>query len=799
MTSLPSHARIVIVGGGIVGCSTAYHLAKMGCTEVVLIEKGQLTSGTTWHAAGAIGNLRGNSSLTRLVKDSIDLYETLEAETGQATGWVQTGSLRLASSDGRQAELERLLTLVRSYGIEADLISPQEAQAKLPIMQVDDVRCALWLPNDGMANPSDVTMSMAKGARQNGVKIFERTRVLKIDVVNNEVRGVTTDQGTITCETLVLCTGIWTRELAATIGVSVPLQPTYVQYAITEPMPGLPRHAPSLRDPDLGTFFKEEVGGLSFGGYERTPVPYLESPVLPNEEFKLFEENIENFEYLMEGALHRIPSLANVGIKTWIHGLDSFTHDGTFILGEAPEVRNVFVGAGFNGFGIASGGGAGKALASWILEGEQPYDLWSADIRRFGAYMRSDRQVAVRAMEGFANHYAKGDPTEIFKAGRPLRLSPLHTLCEGAGAVFEPIQAWEVPAWYAPRGEAMEDAIANERSAADNGVALFDLSAIAKFRVLGANATDALQVIATSDVGRDSRATRTLFLSSRGHIQADVLVLPLRANDQLVCAPANRATIVDAYLRSHLFGRDNVVSVDVTAGYAAIGLVGPRTAEVLRATIDGVFDAVTAAPSTVASTTLAGAPVTLVCAPEGQALDWLLVVSSEYAVAVWNALAAAGSKAAGIPAGARALARIKLEAGTADWGRDFGADATPLEAGLANLVDFEKSDFVGRDALISARAAVPSKQLIRFSSADGGAVLSGAEAIFCDDKCVGWTTSGGWSKRLGRAIAIGFVRATPGKSINLGGTFELRKGGARIPVQVMSSEAFDSHSVRAAE
>ncbi|WP_024276415.1 MULTISPECIES: FAD-dependent oxidoreductase [unclassified Hyphomicrobium] len=797
MTNLPSHARIVIVGGGIIGCSTAYHLAKMGCTDVVLIEKAQLTSGTTWHAAGAIGNLRGNSSLTRLVKDSIDLYETLEAETGQATGWVQTGSLRLASSDGRQVELERMLTLVRSYGIEADLITAREAQEKLPIMQVDDVRCALWMPGDGMANPSDVTMSMAKGARQNGVKIFERTRVLKIDVVNNEVRGVTTDQGTITCETLVLCTGIWTRELAATIGVSVPLQPTYVQYAITEPMPGLPRHAPSLRDPDLGTFFKEEVGGLSFGGYERTPVPYLESPVLPNEEFKLFEENIENFEYLMEGALHRIPSLENVGIKTWIHGLDSFTHDGTFILGEAPEVRNVFVGAGFNGFGIASGGGAGKALASWILEGEQPYDLWAADIRRFGAYMRSDRQVAVRAMEGFANHYAKGDPTEIFKAGRPLRLSAVHSACEAAGAVFEPIQGWEVPAWYAPKGEAMEDAIANEQAAAQSSVALFDLGSLAKFRILGPNATEVLQDLATSDIDKNRCAARTFFLSVQGRIQADVLTIPLAPNDHLIIAPANRGVLVEAHIRRHLLDLEDAVCVDVSAGISAFGLAGPEAREVIRVLSDREFQVPPPGSSNVISTIVAGAPVTLVQAPDGQALEWLLLVSSEYAVTVWNAIAK--PRGGATLAGARALARIRFEAGIVDWGRDFGADSTPMEVSLKHLVDFGKPMFFGRDALLSAPENRPGKCLLHFVSENPDAMLSGAEAIFRDDKCVGWTTVGGWSTRLGRAMAIGFVREIGETGSYVDGTFELRKGATRIPVKIMPGYGLQSEPVHIGE
>ncbi|MBT5629928.1 MAG: FAD-dependent oxidoreductase, partial [Oceanospirillaceae bacterium] len=449
---IPSHAEIVVIGGGIIGCSTAYHLAKEHKVDVLLLERGNLTCGTTFHAAGLVGQLRSSASITQLLKYSVDLYNCLEQETGLATGWKQNGGLRLANNKERWTEIKRQATTAHSFGLEMDLLTPQEAKAIWPLMDTSDLIGAALLPTDGQANPSDITQSLAKGARMHGAKICENVTVTGIDVRDGRVSGVRTTNGLVTCEKIVNCGGQWAPEIGNLCGVAVPLKSMQHQYMVTELIKGIEPDLPTLRDPDRLIYFKEEVGGLVMGGYEPNPMPWDVDKIPDGFVFSLLDENWDQFEQLMEQALIRVPALQSAGVKTLTNGPESFTPDGNFILGEAPEVQNFFVGAGFNAYGIASGGGAGRALADWVVNGEQPMDLWSVDIRRFSSLQHDKSWVRERTIEACSKHYGMAWPFEEYQSGRPKLMSPLYERLQKHNASFGSKLGWERPNWFAPIG-----------------------------------------------------------------------------------------------------------------------------------------------------------------------------------------------------------------------------------------------------------------------------------------------------------------------------------------------------------
>jgi sarcosine dehydrogenase len=489
-TDFPTSVGIVVIGGGIIGCSTAYHLAKMGI-DTILLERAKLTSGSTFHAAGLIGQLRSNANVTQLLTYSVDLYRRLEAETGQATGWKMNGGLRLACNQERWTEVKRQATTARSFGLDMALLSPAEARDLWPLMRVDDVVGAAYLPTDGQANPSDITLSLAKGARNAGARILEDTEVTGIIVENGVIRGVETQSGPIHCEKVVCCAGQWTRTLAASVGVNVPLVSVQHHYMVTEPF-GVPSDLPTLRDPDRLTYYKEEVGGLVMGGYEPNPIPWAVNGIPDGFHYSLLDSDFEHFEPMIEMSLGRVPALETVGVKQLVNGPESFTPDGNFILGEAPELKNFFVGAGFNAFGIASGGGAGMALAEWAAKGAPPFDLWNVDIRRFGRPHFDTDWVRARTLEAYGKHYTMAWPSEEHDSARPTRRSPLYEVLKTAGAVFGEKMGWERANWYAAPGEEARDiytyerpnwhqAVGREHRAARETAVLFDQTSFAKF------------------------------------------------------------------------------------------------------------------------------------------------------------------------------------------------------------------------------------------------------------------------------------------------------------------------------
>ncbi|HSG95059.1 MAG TPA: FAD-dependent oxidoreductase, partial [Afifellaceae bacterium] len=450
--SVPAHTQIVVIGGGIIGCSTAYHLARDHKADVVLVEQGKLTCGSTWHAAGLVGQLRSSASITQVLKYSVDLYDRLAAETGLETGWKMTGCLRLACNEDRWIEYRRLATTAKSFGMEMHLLSPGEVKAMWPLMQVNDLVGATFLPSDGQASPSDITQSLARGARMHGVQIVEDVQVTGFRTEDARITHVVTSAGTIVCETVVNCAGQWARQVGAMAGIDVPLQPVKHQYIITEAIDGLGKDVATVRDPDRFTYFKEEVGGLVMGGYEQNPIAWTTGDVPDDFQFRLFDDDWDHFEQHMEQAIARVPALADAGVKQMINGPESFTPDGNFILGAAPQCANMYVGAGFNAFGIAAGGGAGWALAQWVIDGEAPMDLWVVDIRRFSGLHEDRDWVCARTLEAYGKHYVVAYPHEEYLSGRPAIVSPLFDRLKAHGAVFGSKLGWERPNWFAPPG-----------------------------------------------------------------------------------------------------------------------------------------------------------------------------------------------------------------------------------------------------------------------------------------------------------------------------------------------------------
>ncbi|HKB22377.1 MAG TPA: FAD-dependent oxidoreductase, partial [Methyloceanibacter sp.] len=696
MSELPSSAKIVIVGGGIVGCSVAYHLGKMGLTDVLLLEQGKLTCGSTWHAAGLVGQLRTSANITQLLGYSVELYDRLEKETGLATGWKRNGGLRLACNAERWTEVKRQATTATSFGLEMHLLTPKEAQALWPLMQVDDVVGAAFLPTDGQASPSDIAMSLAKGARNAGVKISEEVAVTGIEVEGGRVRAVATDKGRITCDKLVICAGQWSREIGRMAGVNIPLVAVQHQYLITEAIEGVTRDLPTLRDPDRLTYWKEEVGGLVMGGYEPNPKPWAVDG-LPNRfEFRLLDDDLEHFEPLLELAVGRVPAMQTAGIKEFINGPESFTPDGNFILGEAPEVRGVFVGAGFNAFGIASGGGAGTALAEWVAKGAPPYDLWPVDIRRFGKNHLDTNWVRTRTLEAYAKHYTMAWPYEEHRSGRPLRRSPLYDRLKAQGACFGEKLGWERPNWFADlaSGEKAEDfnsydrqnwfdAVGREHAACRERVAVFDQTSFAKFLLTGRDAEAALSWICANDVAKPPGSlVYTQMLNNRGGIECDLTVGRLSETEYYIVTGTGFATHDFNWISRSIPDGLDANLIDVTSSNAVLSVMGPRSRDLLQCLTDNDMSNAGFPFGRVKRMTLAGAPLVALRVTYVGELGWELHIPVEFAASVYDALLAAGEPHGVANAGYRAIESLRLEKGYRAWGADIGPDHSPLVAGL---------------------------------------------------------------------------------------------------------------------
>jgi len=796
MPDLPRHARAVIIGGGIIGCSTAYHLAKLGWKDVVLLEQHKLTGGSTWHAAGLVGQLRSSANITQLLKYSVELYDRLEAETGQATGWKRNGGLRLACNDERLTEIKRQATMARSFGLEMHILTPAEAQALWPIMDIGDVVGAAFLPTDGQANPSDIAQALAKGARTGGVTFIEECRVTGVRIERGRVVGLATSQGQIEAEVVVNCAGQWARQVGRLAGVSVPLQSVQHQYMVTEPIKGVARDLPTLRDPDRLIYFKEEVGGLVMGGYEPDPIAWALDGIPETFSFALLDSDWDHFERLMQQALIRVPALETAGIKRLINGPESFTPDGNFILGEAPELKGFYVGAGFNAFGIASGGGAGRALAEWIAGGEPPLDLWPVDIRRFSRLHADPRWTLTRTLEAYGKHYTMAWPHEEYDSGRPIRTSPLYQRLKEAGACFGSKLGWERPNWFAPPGMAAKDvysygrqnwfaAVGEEHRATRERAGVFDQTSFAKFLLTGSGAEAAMTWIAANDMRKaPGSVVYTQMLNRRGGIECDLTVTRLADDAYYIITGTGFASHDFSWIERNIPDGLEARLVDVTSAYAVLSLMGPRARDILAALTDADVSNAGFPFGTCREIMIAGAPVRALRLTYVGELGWELHIPTEAAGAVYDALMEAGRPLGLANAGYRAIESLRLEKGYRAWGADIGPDYTPMEAGLGWAVKMKQNlPFLGREALAATAGQPLKKRLAGFSVDDPAIVLLGRETIYRDGERVGWLSSGGYGYTVAKNIGYGYVRNSGGVGVDYlrQGRYELEVATERVP------------------
>ncbi|MBE1205610.1 GcvT family protein [Aminobacter carboxidus] len=809
--ALPSHAQIVVIGGGIIGCSTAYHLARDHKADVILLEQGKLTSGSTWHAAGLVGQLRSSASITRVLKYSVELYKGLEAETGLATGWKMTGCLRLATNQDRWTEYKRLATTAKSFGMDMQLVSPEEVKRMWPLMETSDLVGASWLPSDGQASPSDITQSLAKGARMHGARLFENVRVTGFEMKDGRILSVKTDQGDIACDKVVNCAGQWARQVGAMAGINVPLQPVKHQYIITEKLPGLATDAPTLRDPDRRTYFKEEVGGLVMGGYEPNPQGWTTGDVPNDWEFRLFDDDYDHFEQHMVQAIERVPGLADVGVKQMINGPESFTPDGNFILGAAPECANMFVGAGFNAFGIASGGGAGWVLAQWVIDGEAPLDLWVVDIRRFSGLHRDRQWVSDRTLEAYGKHYTIGYPHEEYASGRPYIVSPLYERLKQYRAVFGSKLGWERPNWFAPEGMEAKDVYAmgrqnwfepvgDEHLHVRKSVGVFDQSSFAKYELAGKDAQKALDFICANDVSKPAgRLTYTQLLNTRGGIEADLTVARLADDKFYIVTGTGFRTHDIAWISDHIPAGLDAKLVDVTEQYGTLSLMGPSARKVLEAVTDADVSNAAFPFGHISEIEIAGANVRALRVTYVGELGWELHVPIAATGEVFDTLMAAGKPHDIRPIGYRALESLRLEKGYRAWGSDITPNDTPFEAGLGWAVKLKKDiDFLGRKALEKTGNAPLTKRLACFTVDDKDVVLVGRETILRDGQPVGYLTSGGYGYSVGKNIGFGYVKNAGGvdDAFLTGGSYELVVAMERVPAKIHLEPLFDPAAAR---
>ena len=815
MSEVPAHARAVIIGGGVVGCSVAYHLAKLGWTDVVLLERKQLTSGTTWHAAGLIGQLRASINLTRLAKYSAELYTNLSAETGQETGFRQSGSLGVALTDERLEELKRGASMAKTFGLEVEVLTPSEVREAYPLLKCDDVKGGVFLPKDGQADPANIAFALAKGARNHGVRIFEQTKVTGIETRDGRVIGVVTDKGRIATDHVVNCGGMWGREIGEMAGVDVPLHACEHFYIVTDPIPELPSNLPTLRVPDECAYYKEDAGKIVLGCFEPKAKPWGSDGIPDDFCFDELPEDIAHFEPILEKAIERMPLLAEAGIRTFFNGPESFTPDGRYLLGEAPYLRNFFLACGFNSIGIQSAGGAGKALAEWMDAGEPPFDLWDVDIRRLHPVQNNSFFLRERVSETLGLLYADHFPYRQYDTARGLRTSPLHERLAERGACFGETAGWERANWFAPQGvepayryswkrQNWFDYSAAEHMAVREAVGLFDMSSFAKFRVEGPDAEAVLQRICANDVAVEpGRLVYTQWLNERGGIEADLTVTRLGQESYLVVTAAASAVRDLAWLKRNIPDDARCAVVDVTSAEAVLSLMGPNARALLqtitRADLSNdAFPFATAQEIELGPVLARAHRITYV----GE-LGWELYVPSEMARAAFDALLQAGENHGLRLCGLHALDSCRIEKAFRHFGHDITDEDHVLEAGLGFAVKTQKpssrfGDFLGRDAVLRRREEGLSRRLLQFKLRDPEPLLYHNEPVWRGGEIVGHITSGNYGHFLGGAIGMGYVDCPAGATAEevVSAAYSVEVAGERWEADVSLKPLYDPKSER---
>jgi len=761
------HVHILIIGGGAIGTSLAYHLARDGAKDVLLVEKAQLTHGCTWHAAGLVGQLRGKKNLTRLMQNSVAVFDRLEAETGQAISWKKVGSLRLAGSRGRWSEIRRAMGQAKSFGVDCFSLSAEEAKAHFPYITTDGIEGAAFIPGDGYVDPYSLTMAYAKGARMNGARIEEGVCVEEIVVEGRRAVGVVTNGGSIACDILVNCAGLWAKRVGNLAGVPLAAGIVEHQYFLTEKKLTFDAGLTTLRDPDNNFYLKPDTGSFAIGGWEDGSMGFHRG--LPPFEFgrELFEANMERLELFALPAASRLPALNEIGIQTVINGPIPVSADGEPIMGLALELDNFYVACGFTA-GIAASGGAGLAMANLILHGDAGMDLWPFDVRRFSTVHAQPRYLEDRAIEAYGAYYKIHWPGEEAHAGRGLRRSPLHSILDRAGAVFGSRAGWERPNWFAPKGVPRQDVppfegkpnwfdpVGAEVKAIRERAALIDQTSFSKFEISGKGAEAALQRIAANDVsGAPGKAIYTQLCNGKGGIEADVTLIR-DGPDHFLLVTGSAFGVRDSGWVAKLLP-EGVAIRDVTNAFATLNLVGPKAREILQSVTD----------DDVSNAALPFLGVRMIDIGHGRAmavrigyvgeLGYELYIPQEFAAHLYETLWAAGAAYGIANAGYRAIDSCRMEKGYLYWSGDITPDYNPYEAGLGFCVALEKGDFIGREALAKARANV-TRKLCTFA-VDGFAPLHGGEAILKDGKVVGSTSSVGYGHHLGKTIAFSYVPA----------------------------------------
>ncbi|MCW2530181.1 MAG: hypothetical protein JWM76_5041 [Pseudonocardiales bacterium] len=814
MVDHPDRAQVVIIGGGVIGASVAYHLTELGFRDVVLLEQGRLSSGTTWHAAGLVGQLRATESGTRLVQYSTALYERLESETGLSAGYKRCGGVTVARTRDRMTQLLRTAASAEAFDLECEIISPDRARELYPILETADLVGAIWLPGDGTANPTDLTMSLAKGARLRGARIVEGVRVIGISHAGGVAEGVVTDHGRIEAEIVVNCAGQWAKAIGAMAGVDVPLHSAEHFYVVTDQIGGVTRDMPILRDPDGYTYFKEEVGGLVVGGFEPQAKPWVSPDAIPYPfEFQLLDEDWEHFEILMTSAMHRIPALAQTGVKKFYNGPESFTPDNQFILGEAPGLKNFFVGAGFNSFGIATAGGVGRSLAEWITNGEPTSDLSAVDIRRFAPFAADNGWLRARVGEVLGLHYAVPWPNREFESARPVHTSPAYQTQAESGAVFGSKLGWERVNVFAPDGvrpgleyswgrpDWLPWSIAEQRGCRD-AVALFDQTSFGKLVVSGPDALSVLQWLCCADVDVPvGRAVYTGLLNRRGGYEADVTVSRVGADEFLIVTSAGSPVRDLAWIRRHIRVDQQAEVRDVGADYAVYGVMGPGSRELLGRLSsvdlgDEAFPFATSRLIEIAGVATRATRITYV----GE-LGWELYVPFAHGLRVYQALLAAGRDLGLVQAGYYTINSLRLEKGYRAWPTDITPDYNPVQAGLSFTAKLASSiDFIGRPAVERARADGARRRLVSFVLNDRHAMMWGGELLRRNGRAVGQVTSAAYAASVGSCVGLAYVWRTDGEPVMRDDVlltgYEISIGGDLKPADLSLRAPFDPTGAR---
>ncbi|MGA2294903.1 MAG: FAD-dependent oxidoreductase [Acidimicrobiales bacterium] len=802
-SAFPERATVVVIGGGIGGCSILYWLARLGVQDAVLVERSQLTSGSTFHSAGLVGQLRQSLTLTRMMMNSVDLYRSLGQEVDLETGWREVGSLRLASSAERMEELQRQADWAETFGLPLHLMSAEEAQALFPVMTTDGVYGAAFLPTDGFIDPSQLTLALAKGARQRGATIYTDTRVTAIDVREGRVRGVETSRGRIECEVVVNAGGIYAYEIGRMAGVHVPIIPMAHQYVITKDA-GLPRDMPTMRDPSLLVYYRGESGGLVTGGYERNPAPWGLDGIPATFNNQLLAEDWDRFAPIFEAATQRVPDLANADIVQLINGPEAFTPDGEFILGPS-DVDGFWVAAGFCAHGIAGSGGMGRLMAEWIVAGHPELDTWEMDSRRFGPHYRSREFALTRTTEVYATYYDVKYPGHERQAGRPLRQSPAFSRLEALGAVFGEKGGWERVNWFDTNvkdgdesqrpggwaGRLWSPAIGAEHRACRERAALFDETSFSKLEIIGRDAAKFLERLCANKVAKAvGTLTYTQLLNPRGGVECDLTVARLAEERFRIVTGTAFGNHDRAWIQSHV-GDDRVSIEDVTSRMACFALWGPRARDILQSRTDTdcskeAFGYMKSRELNVGPVPCFAQRVTFV----GE-LGWEIYCPSEYATALWDVLMEAGAPFGLTPGGYKAIESLRLEKGYRVWGSDVTSIDTPFEAGLGFAVRMDKGDFIGREALEAM--GPPARRLVCLVLDDPRVIALGSEPVRVDGQAVGRITSGGFGYTLERSIAYAYV---PTSCSEVGQRAEVVVFGAAVGATVMAEPLFDPANER---